>query len=82
MVKYSIFKAYRWKVNFRLISFIGPWAANEDWSELFMRVIQERIGSATAGGEPFHDIRFSLMAVVPDKRVALRHRLNLLKTNK
>ncbi len=47
-----------------------------------MRVIQERIGSATAGGEPFHDIRFSLMAVVPDKRVALRQRLNLLKTNK
>lgn len=47
-----------------------------------MRVIQERIGSATAGGEQYHDIRFSLMAVVPDKRMALRHRLNLLKTNK
>lgn len=59
----------------------GPWVANEDWTELFRRVIQERIGSAT-GGEPYHDIRFSLMAVVPDKRVALRQRLSLLKTNK
>ena len=60
----------------------GPWASNEDWTELFRRVIQERIGSATAGGEPYHDIRFSLMAVVPDKRMAVRQRLNLLKTNK
>ncbi|XP_046652742.1 ubiquitin carboxyl-terminal hydrolase calypso-like [Daphnia pulicaria] len=60
----------------------GPWAPNEDWTELFRRVIQERIGSATAGGEPYHDIRFSLMAVVPDKRMAVRQRLNLLKTNK
>lgn len=60
----------------------GPWAANEDWTELFRRVIQERIGSATAGGEPYHDIRFSLMAVVPDKRLAVRQRLNLLKTNR
>ncbi|EFX76605.1 hypothetical protein DAPPUDRAFT_54920 [Daphnia pulex] len=59
----------------------GPWAPNEDWTELFRRVIQERIGSATAGGEPYHDIRFSLMAVVPDKRMAVRQRLNLLKTN-
>jgi hypothetical protein len=61
---------------------LGPWAPNEDWTELFRRVIQERIGSATAGGEPYHDIRFSLMAVVPDKRMAVRQRLNLLKTNK
>jgi len=54
----------------------------EDWTQLFQRVIQERIGVATAGGEPYHDIRFSLMSVVPDKRIALRQRLNLLKTNK
>ena len=60
----------------------GPSGADEDWTELCRRVIQERIGSATAGGEPYHDIRFSLMAVVPDKRAALRQRLNLLKTNK
>lgn len=60
----------------------GPWTPEEDWAELFRRVIQERIGSATAGGEPYHDIRFSLMAVVPDKQTALRQRLTLLKTNR
>jgi len=60
----------------------GPWTATEDWTELFRRVILERIGSATSGGEPYHDIRFSLMVVVPDKRLAISQRLRLLKTNK
>jgi len=59
----------------------GPWSSEEDWTDLFRRVIIDRIGSATAGGEPCHDIRFSLMAVVPDKRTALRQRLRLLKAN-
>jgi len=59
----------------------GPWTPEEDWTDLFRRVILDRIGSATAGGEPCHDIRFSLMAVVPDRRTALRQRLRLLKAN-
>lgn len=60
----------------------GPWSENEEWTELFRRVILDRIGSATSGGEPYHDIRFSLMVVVPDKRTVLSQRIRLLKTNK
>jgi Ubiquitin carboxyl-terminal hydrolase, family 1 len=69
-------------LNYFIFTFIGQWASNEDWTELFRRVILDRIGSATSGGEPCHDIRFSLMVVVPDKRLALSQRLRLLKTNK
>lgn len=53
----------------------------EDWTEQFRKVITERLGIAT-GGEPYHDIRFNLMAVVPDKRVSLIRRVKLLKMNK
>lgn len=53
----------------------------EDWTEQFRRVITERLGIAT-GGEPYHDIRFNLMAVVADKRVSLIRRVKLLKTNR
>lgn len=45
----------------------GPVEEGEDWTEKFRRVITERLGIAT-GGEPYHDIRFALMAVVPDRR--------------
>lgn len=53
---------------------------NEDWTELFRRVITERLG-ITAGGEASNEIRFNLMAVVPDKRHLFEHKLNTLKTN-
>lgn len=59
----------------------GPWDEKEEWTEQFRRVITERLGIAT-GGEPYHDIRFNLMAVVPDKRMDLIRRVKLLKTNK
>jgi ubiquitin carboxyl-terminal hydrolase BAP1 len=59
----------------------GPWDEKEDWTEQFRRVITERLGIAT-GGEPYHDIRFNLMAVVPDKIVSLIRRVKLLKTNR
>ncbi|ODM99954.1 Ubiquitin carboxyl-terminal hydrolase calypso [Orchesella cincta] len=59
----------------------GPWDDKEEWTEQFRRVITERLGIAT-GGEPYHDIRFNLMAVVPDKRVSLVRRVKLLKTNR
>ncbi|XP_059476608.1 ubiquitin carboxyl-terminal hydrolase calypso isoform X2 [Neocloeon triangulifer] len=58
----------------------GPWGENEDWTEKFRRVITERLG--IANGEQCKDIRFNLMAVVPDKRIALNNKLELLKTNR
>ncbi|GFS21201.1 ubiquitin carboxyl-terminal hydrolase, partial [Elysia marginata] len=59
----------------------GPWEKGDDWTEKFRRVITDRLGMAT-GGEPYHDIRFNLMAVVPDKRQLLEHKLVTLKTNR
>ena len=34
------------------------------------------------GGEPYHDIRFALMAVVPDRRQVMQRRLATLRTNR
>ncbi|XP_068109285.1 ubiquitin carboxyl-terminal hydrolase BAP1 [Hyperolius riggenbachi] len=59
----------------------GPWAEDEEWTDKARRVIMERIGLATAG-EPYHDIRFNLMAVVPDRRLKYESRLNVLKMNR
>jgi hypothetical protein len=58
----------------------GPWGEKEDWTEKFRRVITDRLG--IANGEQYHDIRFNLMAVVPDRRFALTHKLKMLKTNR
>merc|ERR1712018_737443 len=57
----------------------GP--VSEDWTEKFRQVIIERLGIAT-GGEPYHDIRFALMAVVPDRRKDGLRRLEMLRTNR
>uniref|UniRef100_UPI00358F4B20 ubiquitin carboxyl-terminal hydrolase BAP1 isoform X2 n=1 Tax=Myxine glutinosa TaxID=7769 RepID=UPI00358F4B20 len=59
----------------------GPWGEDEEWTEKARRVIMERIGLAT-GGEPYHDIRFNLMAVVPDRREMYEKKLSLLKSNR
>ncbi|KAK7063225.1 Ubiquitin carboxyl-terminal hydrolase bap1 [Halocaridina rubra] len=59
----------------------GPWQEGEDWTEKFRRVITDRLGIAT-GGEPYHDIRFNLMAVVPDKITAYRRKLVALRRHK
>lgn len=59
----------------------GPWGEEEEWTDKARRVIMERIGLATAG-EPYHDIRFNLMAVVPDRRVKYESRLEVLKRNR
>ncbi|XP_033730696.1 ubiquitin carboxyl-terminal hydrolase BAP1-like [Pecten maximus] len=59
----------------------GPWRKDEYWTEKFRRVITERLGMAT-GGEPYHDMRFNLMAVVPDKRQLYEQKLTTLKTNR
>ncbi|XP_030061222.1 ubiquitin carboxyl-terminal hydrolase BAP1 [Microcaecilia unicolor] len=59
----------------------GPWADDEEWTDKARRVIMERIGLATAG-EPYHDIRFNLMAVVPDRRMKYESKLQILKMNR
>nr|XP_034961992.1 ubiquitin carboxyl-terminal hydrolase BAP1 [Zootoca vivipara]XP_034961993.1 ubiquitin carboxyl-terminal hydrolase BAP1 [Zootoca vivipara] len=59
----------------------GPWAEEEEWTDKARRVIMERIGLATAG-EPYHDIRFNLMAVVPDRRMKYESKLHILKMNR
>lgn len=58
----------------------GPWAESEDWTEKFRKVITDRLGMSS--GEQYHDIRFNLMAVVPDRRLALTHKLKMLNTNR
>lgn len=58
----------------------GPWKENEEWTEQFRRVITDRLGIST--GEQLQDIRFNLMAVVPDRRLAISHKLTMLKTNR
>ncbi|CAD7011493.1 ubiquitin carboxyl-terminal hydrolase calypso [Ceratitis capitata] len=55
----------------------GPWKDNEDWTDKFRCIMAERLGIAT--GE--QDIRFNLMAVVPDRRIAITHKLKMLRTN-
>uniref|UniRef100_A0A671T176 Ubiquitin carboxyl-terminal hydrolase n=1 Tax=Sinocyclocheilus anshuiensis TaxID=1608454 RepID=A0A671T176_9TELE len=59
----------------------GPWGEDEEWTDKARRVIMERIGLATAG-EPYHDIRFNLMAVVPDRRLKYESKLEILKRNR
>ncbi|XP_078466551.1 ubiquitin carboxyl-terminal hydrolase BAP1 isoform X3 [Lampetra planeri] len=59
----------------------GPWGEEEEWTDKARRVIMERIGLAT-GGEPYHDIRFNLMAVVPDRRQIYEQKLTMLKANR
>ena len=61
----------------------GPIPEGSDWTETFRGVIKERLGMANSGGaEPYHDIRFALMAVVPDKRSAVLDRLLMLRSNR
>jgi len=56
----------------------GTWEANEDWTDKFRRVITNRID--ISNGE--QDIRFNLMAVVPDRRISISHKLKILRRNK
>ncbi|XP_036227891.2 ubiquitin carboxyl-terminal hydrolase calypso isoform X2 [Bactrocera oleae] len=55
----------------------GPWKDHEDWTDKFRCIMADRLGIAT--GE--QDIRFNLMAVVPDRRIAITHKLKMLRTN-
>ncbi|XP_073229835.1 uncharacterized protein [Porites lutea] len=55
----------------------GPWGEHEEWTEKFRRVITDRLGIAT-GGEPYHDIRYNLMAVVADRMITCEEKLKQL----
>lgn len=65
----------------------GPVAEGESWSEKFRRVITQRIAHETQSNRfsdsqsSRHDIRYNLMAVVPDKRVFYTKRLRKLREN-
>lgn len=59
----------------------GPVPEGVDWTEKLREVITERLGVAK-GSEHGHDIRFALMAMVPDERKSLYQRLNMLKINR
>lgn len=56
----------------------GAWNENEEWTDMFRRVITNRID--ISNGE--QDIRFNLMAVVPDRRISISHKLKILRRNK
>ena len=55
----------------------GAWSEKEDWTDKFRRVMNDRLGISTGD----QDIRFNLMAVVPDRRIAITHKLKMLQTN-
>ncbi|XP_022649371.1 ubiquitin carboxyl-terminal hydrolase BAP1-like [Varroa jacobsoni] len=52
----------------------GP--VEEDWTKRFFQVISERIGACKA------EIRFNLMALIPDRRKALSNRLEKLRNDR
>lgn len=55
----------------------GPWKEFDDWTDKFRITMEERLGISS--GE--QDIRFNLMAVVPDRRIAITQKLDTLKIN-
>lgn len=62
----------------------GPFGSQEEWTEKFRSVIKQRLSANDRAGDNStvsNDIRYNLMAVVPDKRVCLRSELKKLKSN-
>lgn len=57
----------------------GPWADGLEWTEKFRSVITDRLGITA---DEYNEIRFNLMAVVPDHRLAIQHKLKMLRTNR
>lgn len=56
----------------------GPWAEDEDWTVKFRKVIGDRLKAAAERDGS----RFNLMAVVPDKRLAIKSKVYTLKENR
>lgn len=61
----------------------GPFDPKEDWTEKFRNVIKQRLlaNKASDDSTVSNEIRYNLMAVVPDKRVRLKTELKKLKLN-
>lgn len=59
----------------------GPLSSNEDWTEKFRSVIKQRLLINKSGDDSTlsNDIRYSLLAVVPDKRIKLGAKLKKLR---
>jgi len=55
----------------------GPWGSHEEWTDLFLRVISDRIAMCDGNS----DIHFSLMAVVVDHLPRLSSELEAAHTN-
>ncbi|XP_019870870.1 ubiquitin carboxyl-terminal hydrolase calypso isoform X2 [Aethina tumida] len=55
----------------------GP-CSDVEWTEKFRNVMTDRLGI----NDEYSEIRFNLMAVVPDRRLAIHHKLKMLRTNK
>lgn len=61
----------------------GGWETNEYWTEKFRRVIRQRLERETQSSDgQTHDIRYNLMAVVPDRRITYSNKLRILKMNR
>ena len=63
----------------------GPVGPGDSWTEKFREIITLRLALETQGQSEAgssHDIRYNLMAVVPDKRVTLVNKLKNLKSNR
>ncbi|KAJ8958684.1 hypothetical protein NQ318_016410 [Aromia moschata] len=56
----------------------GP-CIDAEWTDKFRSVITDRLGITA---DEYNEIRFNLMAVVPDRRLAIQHKLKMLRTNK
>lgn len=59
----------------------GPIEPNEEWSEKFRKIITQRLAQETSGAD-CTDIRYNLMAVVPDQRMVLTNQLRNLESNR
>lgn len=59
----------------------GPFGPKEDWTEKFRAVIKQRLMANKSGDDSTisNDIRYNLMAVVPDKRACFKAELKRLK---
>lgn len=51
----------------------------QDWTDKFRQVMSDRLSITS---DEYNEIRFNLMAVVPDRRLAIHHKLKMLRTNK
>lgn len=57
----------------------GPWSEESEWTDKFRSVMTDRLGITA---DEYNEIRFNLMAVVPDHRLAIQHKLKMLRTNR